>query len=454
MPQMATSPAVSTEPAEKSFIRLMYIAVGFFGIQYAWAVQYSQMSTFLESLGSVAWLTALIWCAGPITGTFTQPILGAISDKTWTVLGSRRPFLLGGAIVCSICMVLMPNAVNIATALNVHPLLIAGLVLWIWDTSINVCQGPIRWLVVDTVNKKQQALTFSLMGFMLALGAIACFTLGSFITSIHFLFYFGAAAMLLMMGWTIMTSPEQRPAHLEAAQKQPLSVGGIAKDIWQGIVQMHPEAQKLCWVNGLTWFGAQCMFVFLPLFMAHNIFNTTDPNSAAYAESRQITSTAWLAYYVVVFSASALVGKLSTRFSMKAIHTVGLLCMGVSLMAMFFMTTPTQAVIAMGVAGVGWATTMSIPFAWAARYSPEGKGGIHLSAFNTYIAFASFIANLVVGWLVTTTGNDASALMLAGAVALLSAVLLQGVKEAPVHASTPAHIEPASERLPEAVPAT
>lgn len=449
---MASNQAVlSGEPADKSLLRLLFIAAGFFGIQYAWAVQYSQMSTFLESLGSVAWLTALIWCAGPITGTLTQPILGSISDRTWTWLGSRRPFLLGGALVCSLCMVLMPNAVSIGDALGLHPLLVAALVLWVWDTSINVCQGPIRWLVVDTVSKKQQALTFSLMGFMLAIGACACFVLGSFITSIHFLFYFGAAAMLVMMGWTILTSPEEKLPHLEANAREPLRVGSIARDIWHGLADMHIEAKKLCWVNGLTWFGAQCMFVFLPLFMAHNIFGTTDTTSEAYTASRQMTSTAWLVYYVVVFAASLFVGRLSARFSMKAIHTVGLLCMGFSLMGMYFMTTPIQAVVAMGIAGVGWATTMAIPFAWAARYSPEGKGGIHLSAFNTYIAFASFIANLVVGWLVTVTGNDASAMMLAGGVALLSAILLQGVKEEPESETT---LALPVEELPKAVPAT
>jgi maltose/moltooligosaccharide transporter len=230
---------------------------------------------------------------------------------------------------------------------------------------------------------------------------------------------------------------------------EPLRVSRIGKDIWHGIMEMHPEAKKLCWVNGLTWFGAQCMFVFLPLFMAHNIFGTHDTGSAAYTASRQLTSSAWLTYYLVVFGASALVGKLSTRYSMKAIHTVGLLCMAFALMGMAFATTPVQAVIAMGIAGVGWATTMAIPFAWAARYSPEGKGGVHLSAFNTYIAFASFIANLVVGALVTATHNDASALMLAGGVALLSAVLLQGVKEAETEPASSAGAE-----LPEAVPAT
>jgi maltose/moltooligosaccharide transporter len=210
---------------------------------------------------------------------------------------------------------------------------------------------------------------------------------------------------------------------------------------------MHPEAKKLCAVNGLTWFGAQCMFVFLPLFVAHNIFSTHDPGTAAYTASRQLTSTAWLSYYLVCLSFSLLINRLLKYFPMKSVHTFGLLCMGFALLGLSFSTSASEVVAYMGIAGVGWATTMAIPFAWAARYSEEGKGGACLSVFNTYLAFASFVANLVSGWLVTVTGNDLSALILAGGVALLSALLLQGVKEIKAESVT-VTVEELSEPLP------
>lgn len=435
------------EPADKSVARLLCMSVGFFAIQYGWATQYSQMSTFLESLGSVAALTALIWCAGPITGTFAQPILAAISDRTWTRLGSRRPYLLIGSVFASICMVLMPNAKIIAGYLNVHPLLVAAVLLWCWDISINMCQGPIRWLVVDTINKKQQPLTFALMGFALAIGASVCFLLGSIVPSIHFIFYFGAFAMILAMGWTILSSPEQRLNPDAPNSKGSIGFVQLVKEIVRSIIDMHPEAKKLCFVNGLTWFGAQCMFVFLPLYVAHNIFVTHDPDSSLYTASRQLTSSAWLCYYLVCLCFSLLINRLLKQFSMKAVHTFGLLCMGGALLALGFSTSTAQILVYMGIAGIGWATTMAIPFAWAARYSAEGKGGACLSVFNTYLAFASFLANLVSGWLVTITRNDVSALLLAGGVALLSAVLLQGVKETN-ETTIPSDVSELTEALP------
>jgi maltose/moltooligosaccharide transporter len=288
------------------------------------------------------------------------------------------------------------------------------------------------------------------MGFALAIGASVCFFLGSIVPSIQFLFYFGAVAMLLAMGWTIITSPEPKKSHNVQASQEPFGVVQLVKEIARNVMDMHPEAKKLCFVNSLTWFGAQCMFVFLPLFIAHNIFATHDPTSPVYTASRQLTSTAWLWYYLVCLGFSLVISRLLRHFSMKALHTFGLLCMGCALFGLSFSMSATQVVIYMAIAGVGWATTMAIPFAWAARYSSEGKGGACLSVFNTYLAFTSFLANLVSGWLVTITKNDVSALLLAGGVALLSALLLQGVKEI----TTEVVSAETSSEMPEALPAT
>jgi maltose/moltooligosaccharide transporter len=416
---VAETQLIADQPKVRPFWQLFNISLGFIGIQFAWAVQYSQVSPFLETLGSTAILTALIWCAGPITGTFTQPIIGSISDKTWTLLGSRRPFLLLGALLVAFALFALPNSPN---------LLVAAALLWLLDISINMCQGPIRWLVVDVVHKSQHAFTYSLMGFTLAIGALTAFYIGTVSEDRQFIFNIGALLMLATMGWTILTTPETRRPHHDAVTEK-TTLATIARDTWNGMTQMPREAQLLCWANGLTWFGAQCMFVFFPLYVAHNLYGAMDPSHPLYAEAVQKASFAWLIYYVVCLLASPVAGKLCERISMKLVHTVGLLCMAAGLLSMFFLTEPDQAVIAMGVAGVGWATTLSIPFAWAARYSPEGKGGVHLGVFNTYIAVASFFASLIVGFVVAATGNDASAMVLAGGAVLVSIALLALVKE-------------------------
>ncbi len=165
---------------KKSLFQLLSISLGFLGIQFAWSIQIGQMSLLLESLGSVAWLTSLIWCAGPITGILVQPIVGSWSDRTWTLLGRRRPFLLTGAILTALSLILMPNSKAIGETMfgnliSAPGLLFAALMLWVLDASINITQGPYRALVPDVVPKKQQAMTYALMSFTIGLGAVSAF---------------------------------------------------------------------------------------------------------------------------------------------------------------------------------------------------------------------------------------------------------------------------------------
>src|SRR5690349_17229164 len=58
-----------------------------------------------------------------IEGTFIQPVVGAWSDRTWTRLGRRRPFMLAAMPVSALVMALTPLAPNLA-------FIVAGIVLF------------------------------------------------------------------------------------------------------------------------------------------------------------------------------------------------------------------------------------------------------------------------------------------------------------------------------------
>jgi maltose/moltooligosaccharide transporter len=75
-----------------------------------------------------------------VTGVIIQPLIGQSSDRMWTRLSRRRPFILGGAILASIVLLLMPNCSSVWMA--------AGL-LWVLDGTINASMQPFRALVED-----------------------------------------------------------------------------------------------------------------------------------------------------------------------------------------------------------------------------------------------------------------------------------------------------------------
>jgi len=434
----------SMPQANWGFWKLLSISIGFLGIQFAWAIQMGQMSPLLERLGSADWLTPLLWCAGPVTGIVVQPIVGSWSDRTWTRLGRRRPFLLAGALLTAIALVIMPNTPSLPPSIA---LVTAAALLWVLDASINISQGPYRAMVPDVVPRERQAFTYSLMSFTIGLGSVAAFYIGSKIPSMHNLFYLGAIAMLVAMGWTIFTTKE--PPRPQAVATHSDESGGFKAFIAQtvrSIASMSPEMKKLCLMHSFTWFGLQFLFIYFALYIPHHIFGATDPTQNAYIEGVKHASLCYAALNAMCFIVSPFIGKLCDMVGKKPVHTFGLMCLGGGLISMPFLHTPLEAMIAMAVMGIGWATTLSVPFALLASHVPPGKEGVLMGTFNIFIAAPQFVASILIASLkalaiqhfavgsiiavvASQINNDASALVLGGGAVLISALLLQGVKE-------------------------
>src|SRR5476649_887933 len=93
-----------------SFWQIWNMSFGFLGIQFGWALQMANMSAIYEYLGADADKIPILWLAAPLTGLVVQPIIGHMSDRTWGRLGRRRPYLLVGAVLATVALLLMPNA--------------------------------------------------------------------------------------------------------------------------------------------------------------------------------------------------------------------------------------------------------------------------------------------------------------------------------------------------------
>jgi maltose/moltooligosaccharide transporter len=422
-PLSTTAPTHDTDGEawkKKSLLQLFNISVGFLGIQFAWAIQMGQMSPILEKLGSNPQLLGLISCAGPVTGVLVQPIVGALSDRCGMSLGRRRPFLLLGALLTAVALVLMPSSTS---------LLMAAVLLWILDASINITQGPYRALVPDVVHKTQQATAYSLMSLTIGLGSVAAFLIAFKIADIHQLFYMGASVMLLAMFWTVFSTPEPKPDALSVEQADTPQDGLFVGTI-KSIASMPFEGLKLCIAHSFTWFGLACLFTFFSVYVPHHIFGAPNADSPLYQQGVQWASLCYAVLNAVCFGFSALIGKLCARTSKKAVHSFGLLCMAAAFLSMLFIHTPLQVMLAMGLIGIGWATTLSIPFALLSDHLPAGKAGVMMGTFNIFIAAPGVLSNLLVGQIVSAYGNNVAVAMVVGGLSMLaSIVLLQTVQE-------------------------
>ncbi len=218
----ATPTTVALRPKPRlSFWDVWNMSFGFLGIQFGFALQNANVSRIFETLGASVEDIPILWIAAPVTGLLVQPVVGYFSDRTWNRLGRRRPYFLGGAILASLALILMPNSPTLWVA--------AGM-LWIMDASINISMEPFRAFVGDNLPSEQRTTGFAMQSFFIGTGAVVASILPWLLTeqfgvsneaprgvipdSVRLSFYLGAAVFLLAVLWTVVRSREYPPEEL------------------------------------------------------------------------------------------------------------------------------------------------------------------------------------------------------------------------------------------------
>lgn len=205
-----------------SFWQIWNMSFGFLGIQFGFALQNANVSRIFETLGANIDEIPILWIAAPVTGLIIQPIIGHMSDHTWSKLGRRRPYFLAGAILASLALLIMPNSPYLWFA--------AGM-LWIMDASINISMEPFRAFVGDMLPSEQRTTGFSMQSFFIGTGAIVASALpyimsnwlgisniakeGDIPDSVKFSFYIGGTIFFLSVLWTVLKSKEYSPEELK-----------------------------------------------------------------------------------------------------------------------------------------------------------------------------------------------------------------------------------------------
>src|SRR5690349_4659308 len=255
-----TEREVMTSPGRKpqlGFWQLFNMNYGFFGIQFGWGLQLANMSAVYERLGARPDQVPLLWLAAPMTGLLVQPIIGALSDRTWGRLGRRRPYFLTGAILASAALFVMPTS----TALWM-----AATLLWILDASINISMEPFRAFVADKLNVSQRTAGFAMQSFFIGVGAslanalpfilsrlgVSGSTASGIPYSVKYSFQLGAIVFLLAVIWTVVTTSELPPDDPEAfarAKRERVGIGHLVREVASAIRDMPVTMRQLAVVQ-------------------------------------------------------------------------------------------------------------------------------------------------------------------------------------------------------------
>lgn len=437
-----------------SFWQIWNMNFGFFGIQFSFGLQQSNMSAIYKYLGADEGSLPMLWLAGPITGLIVQPIVGAISDGTWSPkFGRRKPFFLIGALISSIALLLMPYS---------NTLFMAASLLWILDAANNVAMEPYRAFVADKLNEKQMSLGFLMQSFFTGFGiTLANFT-PAILVSLGFLaitdkmengipvytywaFFIGAFASIASVLLSVMTTKEFPPTAEELLviqeKKRENLFKTVANDIAEAFRTMPLSMKQLIPVKFFTWYAMFCYWQYITSSLSLSLFGTTDQASEGFSKAQLLTGSLNGTYNIICFMVAFLLVPIALKIGAKGVHFIALSLGGIGLLlipflnntdVLFILHNPfgdnipvtTIFLYSFGL-GISWASTMAMPYQLLAGSIPKEKTGVYMGIFNMFIVIPMAIQILTMQYFVYDWlgNNPMNVIKLAGVFLIIAGLL-------------------------------
>ncbi|WP_455541284.1 MFS transporter [Prevotella fusca] len=427
-----------------SFWQLWNLSFGFFGVQIAYALQSANISRIFATLGADPHKLSYFWILPPLMGIVVQPIVGTLSDKTWTRFGRRIPYLFVGAAVAVLVMCLLPNAGSFGMAVSTA--MVFGLIsLMFLDTSINMAMQPFKMLVGDMVNEKQKTLAYSIQSFLCNAGSIAGYVFPFFFTflgisnqapsgvipdSVVYSFYIGAAILILCVLYTTAKVKEMPPQ--EYAEYH--SVKKAENESKASMITLLKNAPSTFWKVGLVqffcWFAFMYMWTYTNGTVAANcwgvdMFAADATTTTGYQEAGN-----WVGIlFAVQAIGSVLWAMVLPQFkNRKLAYALSLVLGAAGFVLTAFVHDQYMMFIPFILIGCAWAAMLAMPFTFVTN-ALEGYGhmGAYLGLFNGTICIPQIIAAAVGGVLLQMVGSVQSNMMILAGVALFLGALSVGI---------------------------
>ena len=428
-----------------SFWQIFNMNVGFLGIQYSFGLQQTAINPIFLYLGASEDMLPILNIAGPVTGLIVQPIIGAMSDKTWSLKwGRRKPYFLIGALLGSICLFAFPHSPVLWFAVGL---------LWILDVGNNVAMEPYRAFVGDKLPEKQLSLGYQMqslfcgLGTLLATGSILLFqylfgeeadVAGTIPQWIYYSFYIGAILSLTTILWSVFKTAEIPPSDKELKEINKIKQLSLLNKMAKPFVEIREalkEMPKFMWKIGAVYlFQWYALFVYwqfsTPLFMKTMGYSISEAGSQSAAMSLTYNTTTMLIALILV--------PLTLKFGNKKMYALSLLGTAIALFWIPFISDPLLVLIPMILFGIGWAAMMGIPYTMVSKIVPQERRGVYMGILNMMIVIPMGIETLTFGpiYKYLLDGNAIYAMLFAGVFFAIAAFLALRLNETPTEIKT------------------
>jgi len=401
-----------------SFLNIWNMSFGFLGIQFGFALQGGFMSRIFQTLGATKDEIPMLWIFAPLAGLLVQPIIGYLSDRTWSErFGRRKPFFLIGAILASIALIFMPHSPALWVAVGC---------LLVLDASINISMEPFRALVADLLPESQRSYGFIVQTLIIGIGTWVASQLPRIINqfgvsneaaanivpaNVKMAFLIGGIVFILSILYTVLTTKEYPPEDIEAFEEEKKASSGIVnavKEIIQNIIDMPMTMKKLGVVQFFSWFSFFTMWSMATPALTEFVFNAPKPDANLISgEAYKIADSAYNNAADLVGSAMGTYGLSSMLFALiltfvaskyninrKWTHLTSLMIGGLGFILMLYTKDQNMLHLCFVCIGIAWGSILSMPYAMLSSAIDPKKMGIYMGLFNMFIVIPQIVAAL------------------------------------------------------------
>ena len=456
-----------------SFIDIWNMSFGFLGIQFGFALQGAFMSRIFQTLGASKDDIPMLWIFAPLAGLLVQPIIGYMSDRTWsTKYGRRKPYFLIGAILASIALIYMPYSPVLWVAVGC---------LLILDSSINISMEPFRALVADLLPDSQRTYGFVVQTLIIGIGTWVASQLPWLLTTmgvsneaaeniipmnVKMAFLIGGIIFFAAILYTVLTTKEYPPEDLDAFEQEKKETAGFingTKTIFQNILEMPKTMVKLGVIQFFSWFAFFTMWSMATPALTEHVFGAPKPDADDFDMTNAASETLYKTADAAFNNAADLIGSAMGSYGLssmvfalvltfiakkininrKWVHMLSLFMGGFGFLGMLYAEDQTMLHWCFILIGFSWGSILSMPYAMLSSAIDEEKMGLYMGLFNMFIVIPQIIAAIGLTFIYTTfIGESAINAMTLAGICLIIAGLCNLLITNPAvikYQETPAH---------------
>jgi maltose/moltooligosaccharide transporter len=397
----------STQQLPRKPRRSIYnLSIGYLGLNITFGIESASLSRVYQGFGASVDDLALLWLAGPVAGLVVQPLIGPISDRTWTRFGRRRPFMLVSAVVAILALLQLASAKNLATAI---------FMVWMLEFAMNALNAPYRALVGDSLPQSQQGEGFAMQTVFIGLGAFT----GAFLpkllalaglsnlggpeaaaVSVRVGFVFAALCLAISIAWTAWMVPEYSRADYDrmrvTLEQRPFAYP-MSLTTFRGFARALWPYRKIATMQFFAWAGLYLLWVYATPVVTSHAFGASGPQDPRYAAGADWVGVMFGVYNGIAGVFAFLLPRLFRHHGVRSTHAIALAIGAIGFAGVAFLTSPWALLGCAILIGVAYASILSAPFVMASRIARAGAAGASMGIMNIFIVVPQLVMGLGMG---------------------------------------------------------